>query len=64
MVELKFFGDNPGAVQYGNFINYYHFNTVEHRLKLLPTKAIWDGQKEFFGLDIGCNSGVKHLISN
>lgn len=59
MTELNFFGDNPGAVQYGNFINYYQFNAPENRLELLPIKTIWNDNKDFFGLDVGCNSGVK-----
>lgn len=61
MDQLKFRGENPGAVQFGNFINYYQFNPVENRLKLLPID-IWDPNKLFFGLDIGCNAGVKKYI--
>lgn len=63
MSELDFYGDNPGAVQYGNFINYYQFNAPENRLKLLPVTAIWNGNKEFYGLDIGCNAGVNKTLS-
>ncbi|XP_037886222.1 probable RNA methyltransferase CG11342 [Glossina fuscipes] len=29
---------NPGAVQFGNFINYYQFNSAEQRLGLLSKK--------------------------
>lgn len=54
---LNFRGGNPGAVQYGNFINYYQFNLPKNRLELLPTN-IWNVKDQFFGLDVGCNSGV------
>ncbi|XP_068149657.1 probable RNA methyltransferase CG11342 [Drosophila tropicalis] len=59
---------DPGAVQYGNFMNYYQFNSATERVKLLPSKEIWDpsanddtkdvSKKPYFVLDVGCNSGV------
>jgi SAM-dependent methyltransferase len=55
-MELDFKGGNPGAVQYGNFINYYQFHPPENRLKLLPT-GVWDKTKPFCALDLGCNAG-------
>lgn len=54
--DLKFKGGNPGAVRYGNFINYYQFNPASNRLKLLPSN-IWS-KNQFYGLDLGCNAGV------
>lgn len=58
--NLKFKSGNPGAVQYGNFINYYQFHSPENRLKLLPYEIIFEECKgsSFHGLDLGCNSGV------
>ncbi|KAJ8932219.1 hypothetical protein NQ314_014829 [Rhamnusium bicolor] len=54
--NLQFKGGNPGAVQYGNFINYYQFHPPAERLKLLPQK-IWNNEKPCIALDIGCNAG-------
>ncbi|XP_970967.2 probable RNA methyltransferase CG11342 [Tribolium castaneum] len=54
--KLSFKGGNPGAVQYGNFINYYQFHPPENRLKLLPTD-LWPNNKPFHVLDLGCNAG-------
>ncbi|XP_073822146.1 probable RNA methyltransferase CG11342 isoform X1 [Musca autumnalis] len=54
---------DPGAVQFGNFINYYQFNSAEERLKLLPTEY-WSPDDDktqnipYLVLDVGCNSGV------
>lgn len=59
-MDLNFHGKNPGAVRYGNFINYYQFHPVENRLKLLPFH-IWKKDEAFFGLDVGCNAGVNNL---
>ncbi|KAH8343349.1 hypothetical protein KR059_008563 [Drosophila kikkawai] len=69
--------NDPGAVQYGNFMNYYQFNSASERVKLLPGKDVWlppveEGRetpeyKPYYVLDVGCNSGVftkllhKHL---
>ncbi|KAJ8917454.1 hypothetical protein NQ315_005501 [Exocentrus adspersus] len=54
--DLHFKGENPGAVQFGNFINYYQFHPPEERIKLLP-KTIWTSEEPFTALDIGCNAG-------
>ncbi|RZC36532.1 Bin3 and/or Methyltransf 31 domain containing protein [Asbolus verrucosus] len=54
--KLNFKAGNPGAVQFGNFINYYQFHPPENRLKLIPLD-IWNENKPFFGLDLGCNTG-------
>lgn len=59
---MDFFASDPGAVQHGNFINYYSFNKVEERLSLLP-RGIWKANTEssesqdYLVLDVGCNSG-------
>lgn len=62
---MDFKNQDPGATRYGNFINYYTFNSAEHRLSLLPTH-IWSnlqlssrstGNNHFLVLDIGCNAG-------
>ncbi|XP_043647528.1 probable RNA methyltransferase CG11342 [Drosophila teissieri] len=59
--------NDPGAVQYGNFFNYYQFSDATERVKLLPDADIWlpaldDGEsqsnKPYFILDVGCNCGV------
>ncbi|PSN41831.1 putative RNA methyltransferase [Blattella germanica] len=55
--DLKFVGNDPGAVKHGNFINYYQFNSVENRIKLLPNDVWTVSNDKFVGLDIGCNSG-------
>lgn len=53
---------DAGVAQYGNFINYYSFNSAEERLNLLPTH-VWsqvatdDPSDTFVILDIGCNAG-------
>ncbi|XP_061388644.1 probable RNA methyltransferase CG11342 [Musca vetustissima] len=59
---MEFRNKDPGAVQYGNFINYYQFNSAEERLKLLPTEH-WSADDDeqnapYLVLDVGCNSGV------
>lgn len=56
--NLNYRGGNPGAVQYGNFINYYQFHSPEDRLKLLPTD-LWPKSKSFYALDLGSNAGVR-----
>lgn len=58
--KLQFKGANPGAVQYGNFINYYQFHPPDDRVKLLP-KNIWITGTVCIALDIGCNAGVNIL---
>lgn len=55
--DLEFKGENPGSVIHGNFINYYKFNDVQERLKILP-QNIWSFKSEkIVCLDIGCNAG-------
>ncbi|XP_058974391.1 probable RNA methyltransferase CG11342 [Musca domestica] len=59
---MEFRNKDPGAVQYGNFINYYQFNSAEERLKLLPADQ-WTTDDNapnvpYLVLDVGCNSGV------
>lgn len=54
--------NDPGSAQYGNFINYYQFNSAESRIGLLPD-CIWKQQSSenddnnYIVLDIGCNAG-------
>ncbi|XP_013117393.1 probable RNA methyltransferase CG11342 [Stomoxys calcitrans] len=59
---MNFRKEDPGAVQYGNFINYYQFNSAEERLKLLSSEHwVSDddvGNEPYLVLDVGCNSGV------
>lgn len=56
MEDLNFKNSNPGAVQYGNFINYYQFHPRENRISLLPTD-IWIKNNFCTVLDVGCNAG-------
>ncbi|XP_060516705.1 probable RNA methyltransferase CG11342 [Cylas formicarius] len=59
MEDLNFKTANPGAVQFGNFINYYKFHPPERRISVLP-KEIWDSvarEQSCCILDIGCNAG-------
>lgn len=60
--NLQFRKNNPGAVQYGNFINYYQFNLPEHRLEIFPSEILSKFQNKdstrIVCLDIGCNAGV------
>lgn len=63
--HLQFKGGNPGAVQYGNFINYYKFRSLDDRIKLLP--VVWLPVTEpYEAFDIGCNAGVccKQFMEN
>nr|CAD7417489.1 unnamed protein product [Timema poppensis] len=58
--NLNFKGGDPGAVKFGNFINYYSFNLPENRVKLLPDHLWRKSLKtasHFVALDVGCNSG-------
>lgn len=54
--------NDAGSAEYGNFINYYQFNSAEKRIDLLPN-CIWKEQSsgsddnEYIVLDIGCNAG-------
>ncbi|XP_013775559.1 pre-miRNA 5'-monophosphate methyltransferase-like [Limulus polyphemus] len=53
----------PGAAKYGNFINYYQFNSPKKRINLIPRHLlnyIFSAnkvEKLRVGLDIGCNAG-------
>ncbi|XP_037052283.1 probable RNA methyltransferase CG11342 [Bradysia coprophila] len=56
---------DAGSAQYGNFINYYQFNSAEKRIDLLPD-SIWKrsssgsspiNDNRYIVLDIGCNAG-------
>ncbi|XP_054082307.1 probable RNA methyltransferase CG11342 [Zeugodacus cucurbitae] len=59
---MEYRNNDPGAVQYGNFINYYNFNNAAQRLKLLP-RDVWvcaetpQTNEPYLVLDIGCNAG-------
>lgn len=63
---MDFRNKDPGAVQYGNFINYYQFNSAEDRLKLIEdAQSYWlqstndhSHGEPYLVLDVGCNSGV------
>lgn len=62
MSNLNFKNGNPGAVLFGNFINYYQFHSCEERTQLLPSNLFFKEEK-IIALDIGCNAGVKLLIN-
>ncbi|XP_008483186.1 pre-miRNA 5'-monophosphate methyltransferase [Diaphorina citri] len=55
-------GFDPGAMMFGNFINYYQFHPPEDRIKLL-TSHIWEQlelekqEGPIVCLDVGCNCG-------
>lgn len=58
---MEFRNKDPGAVQFGNFINYYSFHSASDRISLLPTH-LWAIEAArsvdtYTVLDIGCNSG-------
>lgn len=59
--KMKPSGD-AGSAQFGNFINYYQFNSAENRIDLLPNN-IWKqhpskvDDDKYIVLDIGCNAG-------
>ncbi|GAB0098391.1 RNA methyltransferase [Sergentomyia squamirostris] len=59
-MSLEFYNEDPGAVFFGNFINYYQFNTPEQRISLFP-EHLWTNWQSSDGklivLDIGCNAG-------
>jgi len=54
----------PGAAQFGNFINYYEFNPPSNRLALFQGqfvdyfKSNYPENEPLVCLDVGCNSGV------
>ncbi|KAG8185927.1 hypothetical protein JTE90_010714 [Oedothorax gibbosus] len=69
--EVKPF--HPGAARFGNFINYYNFNSVSKRLNPIPSEFISNltlNSNSVLCLDIGCNSGeltsglYTYLVSN
>ncbi|XP_044751171.1 probable RNA methyltransferase CG11342 [Coccinella septempunctata] len=62
--DLKFKGNDPGAVRFGNFINYYSFYPPHERTERLP-KNIWRTEGISYCLDIGCNTGdLTKALSN
>ncbi|XP_059060545.1 probable RNA methyltransferase CG11342 [Achroia grisella] len=57
--ELNFMGTDPGAVKFGNFINYYSFHSAKQRIEnlhpdMFPTQSF---NEPLLCLDIGCNTG-------
>lgn len=50
----------PGAAQFGNFINYYEFNPPSNRLALFQGKFcdFFPTNQPLLCLDVGCNTGV------
>lgn len=61
--DLEFKGNDPGAVRFGNFINYYSFYPPHERIKHMP-QNIWKTEGISYCLDIGCNTGVCFKIIN
>lgn len=56
--ELRFLENNPGAVQHGNFINYYSFHSVQSRIDHLDYKMFPMPETDhIIVLDVGCNTG-------
>lgn len=63
--NLEIYGDDPGAVRHGNFINYYRFHSAEQRLNTIPARDIQEhiqnipdsSNDHLFALDLGCNTG-------
>jgi len=69
--------NTAGGAPFGNFHQYYQFNSVPERLAKIPSglaaellrgsRAALDRENDFFVLDVGCNEGdlivelVKHL---
>ena len=53
---------DPGAAQFGNFINYYEFNPPKNRLALFEGifADFFPPEKSVICLDVGCNTGVSH----
>lgn len=62
--DINFKNNNPGAVRFGNFINYYEFHPAQNRIKMLPDH-VWNFEhnNSIFCLDIGCNAGVSIYFS-
>lgn len=56
--DLNFYGSDPGAVKFGNFINYYSFHDVSERIKNLhPQMFPTPLDNQLVCLDVGCNTG-------
>lgn len=56
--ELSFLGNDPGAVKFGNFINYYTFHNAQQRIsKLHPQMFPKHSSNSILCLDVGCNTG-------
>ncbi|XP_049865171.1 probable RNA methyltransferase CG11342 [Pectinophora gossypiella] len=56
--DLSFYGSDPGAVKYGNFINYYSFHSAKQRIdNLHPQMFPRTTETSILCLDIGCNTG-------
>lgn len=56
--ELSFSGNDPGAVKFGNFINYYTFHSSKERTNNLhPNMFPSSDFESIICLDIGCNTG-------
>ncbi|XP_026745606.1 pre-miRNA 5'-monophosphate methyltransferase [Trichoplusia ni] len=56
--DLNFYGSDPGAVKYGNFINYYSFHDVSERINNLnPRMFPKQSKTQLVCLDVGCNTG-------
>ncbi|XP_041988144.1 probable RNA methyltransferase CG11342 [Aricia agestis] len=68
MEDLTFSGNDPGAVRFGNFINYYSFHSTDERIKNLNPKMFPSANDStVICLDIGCNTGeltnsLKHYL--
>jgi hypothetical protein len=55
----------PGAAQFGNFINYYEFNPPKNRLALFEGKfceCFSSDKRKILCLDVGCNTGVSFSV--
>lgn len=60
--ELAVF--EPGAARFGNFINYYSFNSVCKRLNVISPDLLSQlnlCDHPVVCLDVGCNSGVSDI---
>lgn len=57
--NLAYHGEDPGAVQYGNFINYYSFHNSSQRIQGLHASMFPElvANEDIICLDIGCNTG-------
>lgn len=57
--SLVFYGKDPGAAKFGNFINYYSFHSVNERIQNLHRDMfpLIDNTSPLLILDIGCNTG-------